>query len=120
MLEEVRVESLTDPLTGIANRQHFEAMLTSGVASAHVDGSSLMLIMIDIDEFKRFNDVYGHLTGDQVLRLLGAAMGENVESTTTLARFGGEEFAIILPQANAAAAFAVRRRFGAASWRANL
>lgn len=106
MLEEVRVESLTDSLTGIANRKLFETALTNGMAGARADGASLMLIVIDIDEFKRFNDVYGHLTGDQVLRLVAVAMRENVEADCTLARFGGEEFGIILPRADAAAAFA--------------
>ena len=98
ILDEVRLESLIDPLTGIANRKHFEATLTGAVATALREGSALTLTVIDIDEFKRFNDSYGHLTGDQVLRLVGAAMRENVEGISTLARFGGEEFAIILPR----------------------
>ena len=61
------------------------------------DRSPLALIVIDIDHFKRFNDTYGHLTGDQVLKLVGMTMREVVKSKATLARFGGEEFAIILP-----------------------
>lgn len=96
-LEAVRIESLTDPLTGIANRKHFEEMLVKTIDQAIVERSPLALVVIDIDHFKRFNDTYGHLTGDQVLRLVGMTMREQVKTKATLARFGGEEFGIILP-----------------------
>ena len=75
-LEAVRMESLTDPLTGIANRKHFEEMLVKTLDQALVERSPLALIVIDIDHFKRFNDTYGHLTGDQVLRLVSMTMRE--------------------------------------------
>ncbi|MFH6784489.1 MULTISPECIES: GGDEF domain-containing protein [Methylobacterium] len=96
-LEAVRVESLTDPLTGIGNRKHFEEMLHKAVDHAAVQGQSLCLVVLDIDHFKRFNDLYGHLTGDQVLRLVAMTMRECVGARATIARFGGEEFGIILP-----------------------
>lgn len=96
-LEEVRIETLTDALTGLANRRHFEAVLANRVGQAHNEGSPLTLVMADIDEFKCFNDLHGHLTGDQVLRLVSAAMREVVQDGATLARFGGEEFSIVLP-----------------------
>lgn len=96
-LEAVRIESLTDPLTGIANRKHFEEMLVKSIDSAAVERSPLALVVLDIDYFKRFNDTYGHLTGDQVLRLVSLAMREQVKTKATLARFGGEEFGVILP-----------------------
>ncbi|MGY6569894.1 MAG: GGDEF domain-containing protein [Salinarimonas sp.] len=96
-LEAVRMESLTDPLTGIANRKHFEEMLVKTLDQALVERSPLALIVIDIDHFKRFNDTYGHLTGDQVLRLVSMTMREQVKIKATLARFGGEEFGIIMP-----------------------
>lgn len=104
-LEAVRLETLIDPLTQLANRKHFESTLMTLVESARADLAPLSLIVIDIDNFKRFNDVYGHLTGDQVLRLVGAAMRENVDDGATLARFGGEEFGIILPCATTNDAF---------------
>jgi diguanylate cyclase len=97
-LEAVRAESLTDSLTGIANRKHFEDTLIKAVSRADAHRSPLTLLVIDIDHFKGFNDTYGHLTGDQVLRLVGMTMRENVKSSATLARFGGEEFGIILPE----------------------
>ena len=97
-LEAVRIESLTDSLTGIANRKHFEEMLVKAIDHASAMKRPLALIIIDIDHFKRFNDTYGHLTGDQVLRLVGVTMRERVKSKATLARFGGEEFGVILPE----------------------
>jgi diguanylate cyclase len=100
-LESVRVEAVTDPVTGISNRKHFQDMLHKAVETADGHGTPLALIVIDIDHFKRFNDLYGHLTGDQVLRLVGMTMREQVKSRATLARFGGEEFGIILPDATA-------------------
>ena len=96
-LERVRIETLTDPLTGISNRRHFEEVLISATIAARADTSPLALVVIDIDNFKRFNDVYGHLTGDQVLRLVSSVMQEGIDPSATLARFGGEEFAMILP-----------------------
>jgi diguanylate cyclase len=103
-LEAVRVESLTDPLTGISNRKHFEEMLVQAITDASAQKRPLALIIIDIDHFKRFNDTYGHLTGDQVLRLVGVTMRERVRRKATLARFGGEEFGVILPDATLAEA----------------
>lgn len=95
-LEATRIESLTDPLTGLANRKHFEEMLRKTVDGAS-RGAAASLIVLDIDFFKRFNDLYGHLTGDQVLRLVAVVMRESVEKGAMLARFGGEEFGILLP-----------------------
>jgi diguanylate cyclase len=96
-LEAVRVESLTDVLTGVSNRKHFEEMLIKGLAEAAHDGRPMSLIVIDVDHFKRFNDTFGHITGDQVLRLVSQTMRDSVKIRATLARFGGEEFAVILP-----------------------
>lgn len=105
-LEQVRVETLIDPLTGVANRKHFEATMAEAAGRAAASGEHLSLIVIDIDNFKRFNDVYGHLTGDQVLRLVSAAMHDQVLPGVTLARFGGEEFAMVLPGVDRASAYA--------------
>ena len=96
-LEQVRIETLLDPLTGISNRRHFEDVLISSTAKAKAERSPLSLVVIDIDHFKRFNDAFGHLTGDQVLRLVSSAMKQQVDANVTLARFGGEEFGMVLP-----------------------
>ncbi|HEY8381786.1 MAG TPA: GGDEF domain-containing protein [Microvirga sp.] len=103
-LECVRVEAVTDPVTGIANRKHFQDMLHKSVETANANRNPLALVVIDIDHFKRFNDLYGHLTGDQVLRLVSMTMREQVKSKATLARFGGEEFGIIMPETSLAEA----------------
>ncbi len=105
-LEAVRVEALTDSLTGIANRKHFEEMLAKSIDHAVVQRTPLALVVLDIDHFKRFNDTYGHLTGDQVLRLVSMTMRENVKAKATVARFGGEEFGVVLPDTTLETAYA--------------
>ena len=96
-LETVRNESLTDPLTGLSNRKYFDEMLDRAVLESRQSGEPLSLLLTDIDHFKKFNDSYGHLTGDQVLRLVAQAVRQNVKGQDLAARYGGEEFAIILP-----------------------
>jgi diguanylate cyclase len=95
-LEDVRKESLTDGLTGIANRKAFDAELQSAISDSIADEQPMALFMCDIDRFKQFNDTWGHQTGDQVLRLVGNCLSENVKGRDTAARYGGEEFAVIL------------------------
>jgi len=96
-LEAVRAESLTDPLTQLANRKFFDTTLEQAIAEANTKNEALSLMMTDIDHFKKFNDSFGHLTGDQVLRLVAMSVKQNVKGQDTAARYGGEEFAIILP-----------------------
>lgn len=96
-LEAVRTESLTDPLTQLANRKFFDLSLEHAIADARAKSEPLSLMMTDIDHFKNFNDSFGHLTGDQVLRLVAMSVKQNVKGQDTAARYGGEEFAVILP-----------------------
>jgi diguanylate cyclase len=96
-LEAVRTESLTDPLTSLANRKYFDGTLARAIVDAHARRESLSLMLTDIDHFKKFNDSYGHLTGDQVLRLVAISVKQNVKGQDVAARYGGEEFAIVLP-----------------------
>jgi diguanylate cyclase len=96
-LEAVRTESLTDPLTQLANRKYFDMTLEEAIADAREKSEPLSLMMTDIDHFKNFNDSFGHLTGDQVLRLVAMSVKQNVKGQDTAARYGGEEFAIVLP-----------------------
>jgi diguanylate cyclase len=96
-LESIRTESQIDPVTTLANRMFFDTALADAVRHAHRTGDALSILMTDIDHFKKFNDSYGHLTGDQVLRLVAMSIKQNVKGLDTAARFGGEEFAIILP-----------------------
>jgi diguanylate cyclase len=96
-LDAVRTESLTDPLTTLANRKYFDQALTKAIGDARDKGQPLALLMTDIDHFKHFNDTYGHLTGDQVLRLVATSLKQNVKGHDLAARYGGEEFAVVLP-----------------------
>jgi diguanylate cyclase len=96
-LEAIRAESLTDPLTGLGNRKYFDRMIGMAVQTALADSQPLSLLMFDIDHFKSFNDSYGHLTGDQVLRLVGLSLKHSIKGHDITARYGGEEFAVVLP-----------------------
>jgi diguanylate cyclase len=106
-LEAVRTESLTDPLTQLANRKFFDTSLEHAIADARANDEPLSLMLTDIDHFKGFNDSFGHLTGDQVLRLVAMSVKQNVKGQDTAARYGGEEFAIILPNTVLRAAITV-------------
>ncbi|MET3892277.1 diguanylate cyclase [Bosea sp. OAE506] len=99
-LESTRAEALTDPLTGLANRRHFEEMLQKSIDQATLRREPFALVMADIDFFKQFNDAHGHLTGDQVLRLVARTMKDKFKDKAIITRFGGEEFAVILPDAD--------------------
>ncbi len=97
-LETARNESLMDPLTTLANRKYFEDALPRHLAEAIATAEPLSLMLTDIDHFKSFNDTFGHLTGDQVLRLVAVSVKQNVKGQDIAARYGGEEFAIVLPR----------------------
>jgi diguanylate cyclase len=97
-LNDVRKESLTDGLTGVANRKAFDTEFAAAIEGSRESGETICLLMCDIDHFKRFNDNWGHQTGDQVLRLVANCMSDSVKGRDMVARFGGEEFAIILRQ----------------------
>jgi diguanylate cyclase len=106
-LDTVRTESLTDPLTTLANRKFFDTELRRTIAGAKEAGQPLALLISDVDHFKAFNDKYGHLTGDQVLRLVAMSVKQNVKGQDIAARYGGEEFAVALPKTALAQAMTV-------------
>lgn len=95
-LDNVHKESLTDPLTGIANRKAFDNALTAAEEQVTAGEDPASLLLCDIDNFKKFNDTWGHQTGDQVLRLVANCLSENVKGRDTAARYGGEEFGVVL------------------------
>ena len=106
-LDDVRREALLDPLTKVHNRKAFDDGLLRAVAQAAESGKPLCLMLIDIDHFKRFNDTWGHQTGDQVLRLVAMTVKSNIKGRDIAARYGGEEFAAILPDTDLAGALHV-------------
>jgi diguanylate cyclase (GGDEF)-like protein len=104
-----------DALTGLPNRRAFDERLAFEWSRAQRDGSSLALLMLDVDRFKEFNDSLGHPAGDACLRHIGQALGDAMARATDLvARYGGEEFAVILPQTNLRGAGKVAERLRAA------
>ncbi|MFH1158162.1 MAG: GGDEF domain-containing protein [Pseudomonadota bacterium] len=96
-LESAKKEATTDGLTGISNRRAFDKQIAADIDEAEIGKTPLVLLMVDIDFFKKFNDTYGHPVGDQVLRLVARTLIGNVKGRDTVARYGGEEFAILLP-----------------------
>ena len=101
-LEAIRYESLVDDLTTLANRKHFEQSLDRLLAEAQQTGVPFSLLFTDIDHFKKFNDTFGHQTGDQVLRLVALALKQNIKGQDIACRYGGEEFAVLLPRTDLA------------------
>ncbi|MEJ2392573.1 MAG: GGDEF domain-containing protein [Gammaproteobacteria bacterium] len=93
----IRELMLTDPLTGVPNRRHLDNRLAMELSRQTRYGQPLAIIMTDIDLFKRVNDSYGHAMGDKVLRDFAACLQENIRESDFLARFGGEEFVLLLP-----------------------
>ncbi len=92
------VMASTDALTGIPNRASFDQRIAEEVERALASGHELALIMLDVDDFKKFNDAYGHQAGDQILRAVGAYLKEFSVKVGFAARYGGEEFVVILSQ----------------------
>jgi diguanylate cyclase len=101
-LEIVRRDAMTDALTELANRKAFDEHLAAACDKAEGGGAPLTLAVLDIDHFKRFNDTWGHQTGDQVLRYVASVLGRTAANPRFAARFGGEEFAIVFPYESAA------------------
>lgn len=97
-LEKVREEAMTDALTGVANRKRFDEAIRKGRRGAEMHGERLSLILCDIDHFKRFNDTWGHQTGDQIIRFVAACLGRFCKDYHVVARYGGEEFGIVMPK----------------------
>jgi len=102
--------SLKDPLTGLANRRHFQAVLEREIDRVTRSGEAALLLMLDIDRFKQVNDTYGHPAGDRVLQAVARTLSDCIRPMDTLARYGGEEFAVVLPACQAAFGKAVAER----------
>ncbi len=94
---QLTAEAYLDPLTTVANRRHFDKTLANLVRTGRAVGTHFSLLIIDIDDFKLFNDKYGHKVGDLVLRFMGKSLTKYTKGQDVVARYGGEEFAVLLP-----------------------
>lgn len=104
---KTRELAVRDELLGIYNRRHFQQVMQMEWKRATRFKRPLSLIMVDVDHFKDFNDTFGHLTGDRVLKAIAEMLNKNLREVDTLARFGGEEFVVLLPDTDKAGALVV-------------
>jgi len=112
--EEIRVLATTDDLTGITNRREFTRLLENEIGRAARYGTGVALVMYDLDRFKRVNDTLGHVVGDDVLQEVTGVATKNIRTIDVVARWGGEEFMIMLPQSDLSAARTVAEKLRAA------
>jgi diguanylate cyclase (GGDEF)-like protein len=110
LFTRANIRANTDELTGLYNHRHFHERLEQEIARGSRFGTTFSLVIMDIDLFKSYNDIYGHLAGDQVLRRVGHYLATSVRSIDMAFRYGGEEFAIILPEARLDDAYKVAER----------
>jgi diguanylate cyclase (GGDEF)-like protein len=106
-LHQAKTMASTDGLTGIYNRRGFETRILEEIAGAQRNGLGVSLLIIDIDHFKRLNDEFGHLLGDEVLRQVAKIFTQQIRKNDIVCRYGGEEFAILLPETTTERAAAV-------------
>lgn len=97
---KINAESTTDSLTKVNNRRAFDVDIEGFITMSKADSKPLCLVMVDIDHFKTFNDKFGHSVGDKVLRFVASLIKNNVKGSDSVARFSGEQFAILLPETN--------------------
>lgn len=107
---ELKHQAITDPLTGLFNRRHFEELYHRERERARRQGTPLMLVMVDLDHFKQVNDRYGHDSGDRVLRHVAAYFKDGLRQTDVIGRLGGEEFMLLLPDTECSEAQAMIER----------
>ncbi len=105
--------AITDSVTGLYNHRHFQERLTEELARCERYGRYLSLLMVDIDDFKQYNDVLGHPAGDAALKAVARLLARSVRSTDVVARYGGEEFVVILLEAQKAQALKVAEKIRA-------
>jgi diguanylate cyclase (GGDEF)-like protein len=109
-LEKLRHNAATDPLTGLKNRRTFEEHLAREINRARRYGTSFAMLLLDLRRFKRANDAYGHAVGDEILRTVARASAETIRGSDIACRIGGDEFAVLLPQADRTSAEAFAER----------
>ena len=113
--DNLREQAFRDPLTGLYNRRFLHEVVGLELSRAKRKGSTVALVMIDIDNFKSFNDTYGHAAGDCLIRKVADSLHSSVRSNDVLCRYGGDEFSLVMPEAllKDVVLWAKRRRFAA-------
>src|SRR5690606_8746714 len=109
-LQRVEQMAATDPLTGLYNRRHFSKVSEQLFAESNRYGHDMACVMIDLDGYKQLNDSYGHQVGDQLLQVAGRVISANMRKMDVAARYGGDEFILLLPHATAEEAVSVIER----------
>ncbi|WP_083567133.1 GGDEF domain-containing protein [Hyphomicrobium sp. CS1GBMeth3] len=109
-LNHVQQVVLKDPLTGTGNRRQFDATMGRAIQESDERSQPLSLIMCDIDHFKRVNDAFGHQIGDELIKMFARVIEQNLREADTVIRYGGEEFAIILPMTDQTVAISIAER----------
>lgn len=109
-IDSARREARTDSLTGVANRKAFDERLHVSIGNLQREGTPFVLVIVDLDHFKRINDSHGHQAGDRVLEMIGEAMRDAVRQGDFVARLGGDEFGVILPHTEMPIGYAVAER----------
>ncbi len=108
--EELKRLSITDPLTGLLNRRYLEDRLEEELARSKRYGRNMCLLMVDLDGFKFYNDTYGHLAGDKILKRVAEVIMKSVRTMDVVSRYGGDEFIVILPETDVALAIKIAER----------
>jgi diguanylate cyclase (GGDEF)-like protein len=102
--------SVTDALTGLLNRRYIEARVAEEIKRSNRHGFPMSFMMLDVDHFKSYNDTFGHPAGDEALKMVGKVIRDTLRAADVAARFGGEEFSILLPQTKGDEAIAIAER----------
>lgn len=106
-VKEIRAQSRTDSLTGLANRSRYDELVEQAFAQARAAGTTLGLLVIDVDHFKRVNDTHGHAVGDRVLEGVAESLRRQLPAQAVASRYGGEEFVVLVPRTDAASLMAL-------------
>ena len=109
-VKEIRQQSRTDSLTGLANRSRYDELVEQAFAQARAAGTTLGLLVIDVDHFKRVNDTHGHAVGDRVLEGVAESLRRQLPAQAVASRYGGEEFVVLVPRTDAAALMALAEK----------
>lgn len=107
---ELKRISITDPLTGVLNRRYMQERLTEEVDRSHRHGHVLSYLMVDLDEFKEYNDSHGHMAGDEALKTVAQCIRGSLRTIDVVSRFGGDEFTVLLPETKREGAIVIAER----------